>query len=95
MSNINTSEIYKLIVPIKVGETEITQLTLNKPNTGQLRGCKLVDVLQMDVDAHAILIPRICNELSSSQLFMKLDTSDVVVVMSKVVGFFTPAVPAA
>lgn len=84
-----TNEIQvNLNTPIKIGDQEIKTLKITKPNAGSLRGVKMLDVLQMDVDAHAKILPRICNEITSEQFVMDMDCADLAFVMGKVVSFF-------
>jgi hypothetical protein len=64
-------------------------ITLREPTAGELRGVKLLDVLQLDTAAHAAVIPRIC-ELTAPE-FAQLKARDTMALMSAVVGFFTPS----
>lgn len=82
---------HELNVPLTFGEKEIKSLTIRRPTSGDLRGVKLIDVLQMDVDAHAALLPRICDEIVDTQFVYKLDISDLSRVISKTVNFFKPS----
>jgi hypothetical protein len=45
--------------PIMRGDQKITEITLRKPASGELRGLKLMDVLNMDVVSLTVLVPRI------------------------------------
>lgn len=63
-------------------------VTLREPMTGELRGIKLLEVLQMDPAAHAELIPRI-SELEKPA-FYKLRSADMMRIITEVVGFFAP-----
>ena len=45
--------------PIKRGTSEITNVTLRKPASGELRGVLLIDLLNMDVSSLIKVIPRI------------------------------------
>lgn len=64
-------------------------ITLREPTAGELRGIKLLDVLQMDSGAHAEIIPRI-SELTKPEFF-SLKPADMMALMGEVVGFFAPA----
>lgn len=77
-----------LTTPITVGENEVKSLTLRKPAAGELRGIKMLDILQMDPAAHAVLVPRICEELVDASYFWKLDATDLMSVIGTVVSFF-------
>lgn len=45
--------------PIKRGESEITEITLCIPRSGNLRGVSLRALLDMEADAIATVIPRV------------------------------------
>ncbi|WP_110972848.1 phage tail assembly protein [Pseudomonas huaxiensis] len=74
-----------LDTPVKRGNTEIDQVTLRKPTSGELRGLNLSELLQLDVGSLIKLIPRITslNEYEAS----KLDPADLVAIGTKVIGF--------
>lgn len=82
-----TTETVPLDQPIKRGETLITELVVRKPKTGELRGLKLVDLLQMDTDAVIKVLPRVTTPtLTQSELY-DLDPADLTSLASTVVGF--------
>lgn len=74
-----------LDTPVKRGNTQIDQITLRKPTSGELRGLNLSEVLQLDVGSLIKLIPRISNinEYEAS----KLDPADLVAIGTKIIGF--------
>ena len=47
------------LLAIKRGEKEFTEITMLKPTVAALKGLKMFDVLQMDVDALQVLLPRV------------------------------------
>lgn len=63
-------------------------LELREPTAGELRGIKLLDVLQLDAGAHAVLVERL-SELSAVE-FYALKAPDAMVIMTGLVGFFAP-----
>ena len=71
-------------VTISTGRT----LDLREPTAGELRGIKLLDVLQLDAGAHAALVERM-SDLSAAE-FYALKAPDAMAVMTGVVGFFAP-----
>ncbi len=75
-----------LNTPIKRGDQEITEVEFREPDTGALRGLKVVDVLNMDVAQHSLLIPRISNITRPE--FEGLKLKDSLAVMQEVNGFF-------
>lgn len=62
------------------------QITLREPRAGELRGVKLLDVLQLDTAAHAVVIERV-SALSALE-FYALTPADAMALMTEVVGFF-------
>lgn len=83
----------KLSTPIKRSTGDVVELTLRKPATGELRGLKLMDVMQMDVNALGVLLPRIVQPSITKQDVDAMDMADVLELGVAVVGFFeaTPA----
>ncbi|MEZ8855604.1 phage tail assembly protein [Vibrio atlanticus] len=51
----------QLAVAIERDGTEIKEIELRKPNSGNLRGLSLVDVCEMKFEAGEVLLPRISN----------------------------------
>jgi len=72
-----------------VGGGKINELALRKPMPGDLRGLKLLDVIQMDTAATAQLVPRISLNGFTAQHFYQLDPVDLLEVMTEVATFFT------
>jgi hypothetical protein len=66
-----------------------TEVVLRAPLAGDLRGIKLLDVLQLDTGAHAELLPRISSLEKGA--FYRLGAADSLAVMGGVVAFFAPA----
>lgn len=76
-----------LDTPIKRGNSFITEVTLRKPNAGELRGVSLAELLQMKVDALQTVLPRITNPILHKQDMATLDPADLVNMGTVVVGF--------
>lgn len=76
-----------LDTPIKRGNAFITEVTLRKPNAGELRGVSLAELLQMKVDALQTVLPRITNPILHKQDMATLDPADLVNMGTVVVGF--------
>ena len=72
---------------IKRGNGFITEVTLRKPNAGELRGVSLAELLQMKVDALQTVLPRITNPILHKQDMATLDPADLVNMGTVVVGF--------
>lgn len=76
-----------LETPIQRGEQKITEVTLRKPKAGELRGIKLVDLLNMDVGALIRVIPRISDPTLTEAEAANLDPADLTSMGTEVVGF--------
>jgi hypothetical protein len=77
----------QLETPIKRGDGHITSVTLRKPNSGELRGVSLAELLQMKVDALQAVLPRITSPMLHKQDMANLDPADLVNLGTVVVGF--------
>jgi|GEM_PF-1077361 len=79
------------IIPLDnpVNDGKMDELALRKPMPGDLRGLKLLDVIQMDTAATAQLVPRIALNGFTAQHFYQLDPVDLLEVMTEVATFFT------
>lgn len=76
--------------PIKREGGDITELTLRKPNSGELRGLSLFDLLQMDVNALCKLAPRIAQPTVTEADLHQLVPGDLVQLATEVSGFLLP-----
>ncbi|ODS22895.1 hypothetical protein AB835_11630 [Candidatus Endobugula sertula] len=72
--------------PIKRGDENITSITLRKPDAGSLRGVALSDVVRMDVDALAEVVPRLSQ--ITEQEFRQLEPYDLMMVGKELTTFF-------
>ncbi|NIG98869.1 MAG: phage tail assembly protein [Serratia symbiotica] len=57
-ANLATNQPITLDVPIVRGTTQITAVTINKPNAGALRGTRLQALIETDVDSLIRVLPR-------------------------------------
>lgn len=78
-----------LDTPIARGEQTITAVSLRKPDSGELRGVKLVELLQMDVASLQLVLPRISQPTLTSADVARLDPVDLLQLGIEVSGFFT------
>ncbi|KRP68651.1 tail fiber protein [Pseudomonas paralactis] len=76
-----------LDTPIRRGTTNIESITLRKPNSGELRGVSLVELLQMDVGSLIKVLPRISSPSISAIEVAGMDPADLLALSSKVSGF--------
>lgn len=67
----------ELAEPIKRGQTEVKEITLRRPGSGELRGLKLADLVQGDVTAVTRLLPRITQPTLVDQEVAGLDVFDL------------------
>jgi hypothetical protein len=76
--------------PIQRGGTEIATLTVRKPNSGELRGVSLAELLQMGVDPLTTVLPRISQPSLTAQEVAQMDPADLVQVGGAVTNFLLP-----
>lgn len=79
-----------LDTPLKRGDTEITSIELRKPDAGALRGTNLQDLIVLDVNALAKVLPRISTPSLTEQEVFRLDPADLVQLGSEFAGFLAP-----
>lgn len=77
--------------PLQRGEQIIDQITIRKPVAGELRGIALVNLIQMDVDALARVLPRITDPTLTESDVNRMDPADLMQAGSVVAGFLLPA----
>lgn len=75
--------------PIKCGGADVSSLALREPTSGEMRGLKLLDVLQMDVTALITLIPRISVPALTPAEVAGLPPVALAKLGAAVVGFFS------
>lgn len=83
----NTTDPITLETPIKRGDQTITAITLRKPASGELRGVALADLLRMDVDALATVMPRISSPTLTKADVHAMDPADLLQLGTRVSGF--------
>ena len=84
----NTTDAVTLDNPIQRGEQSIATVTLRRPQSGELRGINLFDLLQMNVDALFKVIPRISMPTLTEPELRSMDVADFTALAAKVTGFF-------
>lgn len=67
----------KLDTPIQRGNTTIAEISLRKPNSGELRGLSLKSLHQADIDELLKLLPRITTPTLTSPECAQLDPADL------------------
>ncbi len=73
--------------PLKRGDSEIKKVELIKPTAGSLRGVRLADLCQSDVDALLTVLPRITLPSLTKAECNALDPIDLILLGGKVIGF--------
>ena len=81
-------ETVTLDTPIVRGDTVISQITIRKPKAGSLRSLSLTDVLKLEFDAIAKLVPRVASPVLVEHDLADMDLADFTKVATAVVGFF-------
>lgn len=76
-----------LDTPINRGKTVIDSITLRKPQSGELRGVQLVDLLNMDVATLIKILPRISAPGITAPEVASMDPADLLACGSKISGF--------
>lgn len=84
----STDTTITLETPITRGEQTIDKVAVRKPGAGELRGLKLVEVLNMDVASLQLLLPRITAPILTSADVAALDPADLLQFGMEVSGFF-------
>ncbi|AEK60847.1 phage tail assembly protein [Collimonas fungivorans] len=81
---------YKTVVldePLTRGASQITEVQIRKPKSGELRGVSLIELGQMDVSALQRVLPRITSPILTTQDVANLDPADLVSIGAEVAYF--------
>lgn len=85
-----TFEQIELEAPIKRGNQTVKTITLRKPKAGELRGLKLADLVQMDVDACTQVLPRISDPVLDTREIADMTPADLLQISAGIAGFLLP-----
>ncbi|AMG59819.1 MULTISPECIES: phage tail assembly protein [Pantoea] len=80
----------ELDTPILRGKTEITSVTVRKPQSGALRGTRLQALMDMDVNAMMVVLPRVTSPALTAQEINEMDPADLLSLSVEVVSFLLP-----
>ena len=83
-----TEETVTLTQPIVRGDQTIRTLVIRKPKPLNLRGMKVVDILQLDVDCILTLAQRVATPPLTDAEAKRLDPADLTKIGVAVQGFF-------
>jgi hypothetical protein len=75
---------------IQRGDTAITQLILRRPRSGALRGVSLLDLVNMNVAALQVVLPRITEPALTQHDVANLDPADLLQIGTEVSYFLAP-----
>ncbi|MDN4146437.1 phage tail assembly protein [Pseudomonas tohonis] len=87
MKNTPIDNVVELDTPIKRGEQKITSIELRKPQSGELRGVHLGELLQLDVNSLIKVLPRISIPTLTEPEVAAMDPADLLAAGTKVAGF--------
>ena len=76
--------------PIARGNTDITEITIRRPKSGALRGVSLLDLLQLNVTALQVVLPRITEPSLTQADVAALDPADLLQIGTEVSNFLAP-----
>lgn len=79
-----------LDVPIQRKGGDITEITLRRPNSGELRGLNLQKIATLDMDAVSMLIPRIVQPMLTQDEINSMDLADLSTISYQIYCFFLP-----
>jgi len=72
------------------GNTDITEITIRRPKSGALRGVSLLDLLQLNVTALQVVLPRITEPSLTQADVAALDPADLLQIGTEVSNFLAP-----
>ncbi|MFM0699536.1 phage tail assembly protein [Paraburkholderia sediminicola] len=81
---------HTLDFPIVRGKQTITAVTLRRPESGELRGTSLSDLVNLDVSALQKVLPRISTPTLTEMDVAKIDPADLVQLGGIFMGFLMP-----
>lgn len=90
MTNKTTEKAVTLETSIKRGDTDITSVTVRKPQAGALRGIRLQALMDMDVNALMTVLPRVTNPTLTVQEINEMDPADLLSLSVEVITFLLP-----
>ncbi|ATO31592.1 phage tail assembly protein [Dickeya dianthicola] len=90
MQELNTEKTVTLDSPLKRGDTVIDSITIRKPTSGALRGVRLQALMEMDVNAVMVVLPRVTAPALTATEVLELDPADLVALAVEVVTFLLP-----
>ncbi|MGM0563668.1 MAG: phage tail assembly protein [Pseudomonadota bacterium] len=80
----------QLDVPIKRDGGDVTEVTIRKPQSGELRGLNLMDIMQLDVNAIIKLAPRVSSPVLTEAEVRQMEPADLTQLGTELAGFLVP-----
>lgn len=77
----------ELDTPLKRGDQTFNAVTLRKPKGGDLRGAKVVDLLNLDMVAVAKVVPRISSPVIPQHEFFNMEAEDCTAIAGEIAAF--------
>ncbi|MBP2844063.1 MULTISPECIES: phage tail assembly protein [Dickeya] len=90
MQELNTEKTVTLDSPLKRGEAVIESIAVRKPTSGALRGVRLQALMELDVNAVMVVLPRVTTPALTAAEVLELDPADLVALSVEVVTFLLP-----
>lgn len=90
MTDKTAEKAIELDTPLLRGKTEITHITVRKPQSGALRGTRLQALMDMDVNAMMVVLPRVTTPALTAQEISEMDPADLLSLSVEVVTFLLP-----
>lgn len=90
MKNQTNSTVVKLTNPIQRGDKAFSEITVIKPTVPALKGLKILDVMQSDVTAFTVLLPRITQPVLHKNDFDTMEINDFVELAGAAINFLVP-----
>lgn len=81
------NKLVELEFGFKRGDNLVNEIILVKPNTGHCRGLSLKDVLSFEINALAVLLPRITLPAMTSQEVYSLELMDTLKIAEGITDF--------
>lgn len=88
--NLSKTALVALSVGIKRGDKEIKELTLRRPKAGELRGLKILDLVNLDTQALMTFLPRITMPSINAEELARMELSDFMALSAEAISFFAP-----
>lgn len=87
MTDKTNEKAVELDTPIQRDKTEVTSVTVRKPQAGALRGIRLQALMDMDVNAMITVLPRVTTPALTTQEITEMDPADLVSLSVEMVTF--------